>query len=66
MVKFKFFVGWGNDGYYNSHFADDEADAKRIIEKWNRQYENTKYHVDLVSIKEITMEEFAEDYITPL
>ena len=62
MVKFEFFVhckGWKEGGYYNTHFAYDEEDAKRRIAEWNK----TEQHVDLVSITEITDEEFAEDYI---
>lgn len=64
MVKFKFFVhckGYKDGGYYNTHFANDEAHAKSIVEEWNKQYS-----VDLISVTEITNEEFAEDYINPL
>ena len=67
MVKFKFFVhckGWKEGGYYNTHFAQDEADAKRRVAEWNKQYErNPDNRVDLISVTEITDEEFAEDYM---
>lgn len=66
MVKFKFFVhckGWKEGGYTNAHFALDEADAKRRVAEWNKQYEGTDNHVDLISVTEITDEEFAEDYM---
>ena len=65
MVKFKFFVHCHvvGGGYYNTHFARDEEDAKSRIAEWNKQFEGTDYHVDLVSVTEITNEEFAEDYI---
>lgn len=61
MVKFKFFVhcnGHKEGGYYNTHFANDETHAKSIVEEWNK-----KYPVDLISVTEITDEEFAEDYM---
>lgn len=66
MVKFKFFVhckGVIGGGYYNTHFAKNEVDAKQRIAEWNEQYKGTDYHVDLISITEITNEEFEEDYI---
>ena len=67
MVKFKFFVhskGRTGGGYSNIHFAMNEEDAKQRIAIWNKQFENDPNHsVELLSITEITDEEFAEDYI---
>lgn len=67
MVKFKFFVhckGHKTGGYYNTHFARNEDHANRIIEMWNKNYEGyDDHHVDLISVTEITDEEFTADYI---
>ena len=66
MVKFKFFVhckGRVGGGYSNVHFAQDEADAKQRIADWNEQFKKDPNHsVELLSITEITNEEFVEDY----
>ena len=65
MVKFKFFVhckGHKAGGYHNTHFAENKEHAKSIVEGWNKQY--VDHHVDLISVTEITDEEFAEDYIS--
>jgi hypothetical protein len=69
MVKFKFFVhckGMVGGGYHNTHFAQDEADARQRVAEWNEKYKGTEYHVDLVSVTEIADEEFLEDYIPAL
>lgn len=61
MVKFKFFVhcdGWINGGYENTHFAENEKEARKTIDEWNA---NGK--VTLLEIKKISKQEFIEDYI---
>lgn len=61
MVKFEFFVhcdGWKDGGYYNTHFARNKTEVKRIINEWKKKYKN----VELISIEKITKKE-AEDYI---
>ena len=74
VVKFRFFVhckSWLNGGYENAHFAKDEKEAKKIVEGWNEKARQRREagspigsgEVDLLSIEEITNEEFAEDYI---
>lgn len=67
MVKFKFFVhskGRIGGGYSNVHFATNEEDAKQRIAEWNKQFEkDPNRSFELISITEITDEEFAEDYI---
>ena len=37
-----------------------------VVAEWNEKYKGTEYHVDLVSVTEITDEEFLEDYIPAL
>jgi len=61
MVKFKFFVhcNWVNGGYENTHFARNAKDAEQTVIEWNKN----GHTVDLLSVEEITNEEFAEDYI---
>ena len=62
MIRFKFFVhcaGWKNGGYENTHFADTEAEAKRIVANWNAD----GIHVKLLSIEPISGADFAADYI---
>ena len=61
MVKFIFFVhcNWVGGGYKNTHFARDAKEAEQTVTEWNEN----GHPVDLLSIEEITDEEFAEDYI---
>lgn len=64
MVKFKFWVpakGWAAGGYENAHFANDAKQAQRIVDRWNENREEG-YKVVIREIKEITEQEFAEDY----
>ena len=65
MVKFRFWVpakGWAAGGYENAHFANDAKQAHQIVDHWNEgKAEEDK--VVIREIKEITEEEFAEDYI---
>ena len=67
MVKFKFFVhckGYKKGGYTNTHFALNETDAKQRVAEWNKKYEGIPdTYVELISVTEITDEEFEEDYI---
>lgn len=63
MVKFEFFVhcdGWKDGGYYNTHFARNKTEAKRVINEWREKYKNV--NIDLISIEKIT-NKFAKDYI---
>ncbi len=68
MYRFKFFVhckGWADDGYENSHFAETKTQAKATVDCWNREYEQrgVSTRVSLLSIEEISDDEFAADYI---
>ena len=66
MVKFRFFVhcsGWASGGYENVHFAESEKAAKGIVAKWNKEKSGS---VSLISITEITEQEFEEDFISCL
>lgn len=68
MYRFKFFVhckGWAAGGYENSHFAETEAQAKATVDRWNREYEQkgAGARVSLLSIEEISNDEFTADYI---
>jgi hypothetical protein len=63
MVKFKFFVhcaGWAAGGYENTHYAETAKEAKARIDAWNAQRPNG---VTLLSIEEVSNQEFAQDYI---
>ena len=63
MVKFKFFVhctGWATGGYENTHYAETAKEAKARIDAWNAQRPNS---VTLLSIEEVSIQEFAQDYI---
>ena len=68
MYRFKFFVhckGWADGGYENCHFAETQAQAKATVDHWNSEYEQRGVgsRVTLLSIEEISDEEFADDYI---
>ena len=67
MVKFRFFVhceGWRAGGYENAHFAENEKEAKRIVDGWNGQKRpGDDGYVELLSTDEITVDEFVADYI---
>ena len=61
MVKTTFFVhcdGWKDGGYENVHYHHDEAEARRVIRDWNKY----RHYVDIISIEEVTDEQFLEDY----
>ena len=58
MVKFRFFVHCG--GYENAHFASNAKEARRIIDEWNRKNTGS---VSLISISEISQDEFLEDFV---
>ena len=62
MVKFKFFVHCGvpGGGYENAHFASNAKEARRIIDEWNRKNPGS---VSLISISEISRDEFSEDFV---
>lgn len=63
MVKFKFFVhckGWRDGGYENTHYAENEQQARDTIERWNAEGRSP---VSLISIEPVSNEEFARDYI---
>lgn len=64
MVKFIFFVhcNWVGGDYKNTHFARDAKEVEQTVKEWNEN----GHQVDLLSIEEITDEEFAEDYIGAL
>lgn len=58
IYKLKFFVnckGWATGGYENCIFVFSKKEAKEWLSK--------RPHCDLVSLEEISKEEFAEDYI---
>jgi len=68
MYRFRFFIhckGWADGGYENCHFAETEAQAKATVDRWNREYEQMgiSTRVSLLSIEEISDDEFAADYI---
>ena len=68
MYRFKFFVhckGWAAGGYENSHFAETKTQAKATVDRWNKEYEQRGVgaRVSLLSIEEISDDEFAADYI---
>lgn len=61
IYKLKFFVnceGWATGGYENAIFVFSKKEAKEWLSKHS--------HCDLVSLEEISKEEFAEDYIGEL
>jgi hypothetical protein len=61
MVKTTFFVhcdGWVEGGYQNVHYHHDEREAKQVVDAWNKN----RHYVDIVSIEEVSEEEFLEDY----
>ena len=62
MVKFKFFVHCGvpGGGYENAHFASNAKEARRTIDEWNSKNPGS---VSLISISEISREEFSEDFV---
>ena len=62
MVKFKFFVhcGVSGGGYENAHFASNAKEARRIIDEWNSKNPGS---VSLISISEISRDEFSEDFV---
>ena len=62
MVKFRFFVhcGVSGGGYENAHFASSAKDARRIIDEWNREKSGS---VSLLSISEISYDEFLQDFV---
>ena len=62
MVKFRFFVhcsGWASGGYENVQYAYTAKEAKGTLAKWNKEKPGS---VSLISITEITEEEFVEDF----
>ena len=68
MYRFKFFVhckGWAAGGYENCHFAETKAQARRIVQRWNEEYQQRGVgaRVTLLSIEKISDDEFAADYI---
>ena len=67
MCRFKFFVhcdGWASGGYENCHFAETEAQARRIVQHWNSEHERRgeAARVSLLSIEKISDAERAADY----
>ena len=61
MIKLKFFVhcsGWAAGGYENAIYFTSVAEAHY----WLSQ----KPHCEMISIEEVTLKEFAEDYIGEL
>ena len=62
MVKFWFSVRCGVPGgeYKNAHFASNAREARRIIDEWNRENPGS---VSLISISEISREEFVGYYL---
>ena len=68
MYRFKFFVhckGWAAGGYENCHFAETKTQARRIVKRWNEEYQQrgVDSRVTLLSIEKISDDEFAADYI---
>lgn len=68
MYRFKFFVhckGWADGGYENCHFAETPAQAKATVDRWNSEsaQRGVDTHVSLLSVEEISDDEFAADYI---
>jgi len=68
MVKFKFFVhciGCAAGGYENTHFAENEQEARETIDRWNKPYRmrGMEPPIELLSVEEISDKEFVEDYI---
>lgn len=68
VIRYKFFVhcsGWANGGYTNTDFALSEAEAKKRIEESNLRYKKAgvECHLSLLSMEQISNEEFAEDYL---
>ena len=62
MVRFKFFVhcaGWKDEGYENTHFANTETDAERMVANWNTE----GIRATLLSVEPISDADFAADYI---
>ena len=61
MIKLKFFVhcsGWADGGYKNTLYFTSVAEARH----WLSQ----NPHCEMISIEEVTVKEFAEDYIGEL
>lgn len=61
MIKLKFFVccsGWADGGYENTIYFTSVAKA--------RYWLSQNPHCEMISIEEVTAEEFAENYIGEL
>ena len=71
MYKWRFFVhcdGWKDGGYYNTHYATSLKEILKTLRSW-RKYDGGYYEehgfnrVEVVSIKKVSVEYFAQDYI---
>lgn len=68
MVKLTFFVhctGWKEGGYENVHYFETEKEARDYIKRDNERLKEIKSdcYVSIVKIEEVSLEEFAEDYM---